>query len=306
MKKYRICAVVVTYNRKELLLRNIKSLLKQTYPLDILIYDNASTDGTPEYLSNEGVFDKNNVYYIKGEKNGGGSYGFCHGEEVAYNRGYDYLWLMDDDGYCINDFVLQELVNQIDEKDNKIIYNSYVIRSSDSKEPTFTLGTMKTYKEIYENSINQKVIGEGNPYNGTLVPSICFKEIGFTDERFFIYGDENDYFLRSKKAGYQWITVLTSLYFHPVNRTIIKEFNMFGYSFDAKDQPVWKLYLEVRNGMYIRMKYDNKKMSLKYLVKIILVCLYSKDKKIKRFKYCLLALGDGFKGDFERTIPFEV
>ena len=47
---FKICAVVVTYNRKELLLRNISSLLSQTYPLDILIYDNASTDGTYDFL----------------------------------------------------------------------------------------------------------------------------------------------------------------------------------------------------------------------------------------------------------------
>ena len=46
--KEKIAAVVVTYNRKELLFQCLDALLKQTYPLDaIYIIDNASTDGTP-------------------------------------------------------------------------------------------------------------------------------------------------------------------------------------------------------------------------------------------------------------------
>ena len=41
----KTAAVVVTYNRKDLLIKNIKSLLDQTYNdvLDILIFDNASS-----------------------------------------------------------------------------------------------------------------------------------------------------------------------------------------------------------------------------------------------------------------------
>ena len=49
MKK--VAAIVVTYNRKKLLLENIKALLAQTYRnLDILIIDNCSTDGTKDAI----------------------------------------------------------------------------------------------------------------------------------------------------------------------------------------------------------------------------------------------------------------
>ena len=53
----RIAAVVVTYNRKDLLLECLNCLQAQNYStaaqaaettLDILIIDNASTDGTAE------------------------------------------------------------------------------------------------------------------------------------------------------------------------------------------------------------------------------------------------------------------
>ena len=47
----KIAAVVVTYNRKDLLGQCLDSLLRQSHPLDALyIIDNHSTDGTYESL----------------------------------------------------------------------------------------------------------------------------------------------------------------------------------------------------------------------------------------------------------------
>ena len=47
----KICAIVVTYNRLELLKLTIERLLNQTRKLDeIIIINNASTDGTNEFL----------------------------------------------------------------------------------------------------------------------------------------------------------------------------------------------------------------------------------------------------------------
>ena len=47
----KIIALVVTYNRKNLLKENIEALLAQKYSeFDILIVDNASTDGTKEFM----------------------------------------------------------------------------------------------------------------------------------------------------------------------------------------------------------------------------------------------------------------
>jgi len=49
-----ICAVIVTYNRKELLRECLKAVLAQTRPPEhVLVVDNASTDGTPEMLQEE-------------------------------------------------------------------------------------------------------------------------------------------------------------------------------------------------------------------------------------------------------------
>ena len=47
-----VAAIVVTYNRKNLLLENIECLKQQSESdkLDIIIIDNASTDGTESAL----------------------------------------------------------------------------------------------------------------------------------------------------------------------------------------------------------------------------------------------------------------
>jgi rhamnopyranosyl-N-acetylglucosaminyl-diphospho-decaprenol beta-1,3/1,4-galactofuranosyltransferase len=45
----KVCAVIVTYNRKDLLRECLNAVLSQTRPPDhVLVVDNASTDGTPE------------------------------------------------------------------------------------------------------------------------------------------------------------------------------------------------------------------------------------------------------------------
>lgn len=96
----RIAAIVVTYNRLSFLMRCIEALRKQNNAdMDILIIDNASTDGTQEALATMAA-DGTVIYRNTGE-NLGGAGGFNYGMRFAAEAGYDYLWIMDDD--CIPD-----------------------------------------------------------------------------------------------------------------------------------------------------------------------------------------------------------
>ncbi|MEM1988368.1 MAG: glycosyltransferase [Candidatus Woesearchaeota archaeon] len=66
MKRETGCAIVVTFNRKDLLLKCLESLRNQTKSLDaIYIIDNASIDGTPELLKeDEYNISKNKIYFF--------------------------------------------------------------------------------------------------------------------------------------------------------------------------------------------------------------------------------------------------
>lgn len=88
-------AVVVTYNRCELLLENMQCLLSQTRATDIIVVDNGSTDGTREKLSE--LIDSGRIAYINPGENLGGAGGFQLGIKEAVLRGYEYVWIMDDD-----------------------------------------------------------------------------------------------------------------------------------------------------------------------------------------------------------------
>ena len=76
----KTCAVVVTYNRKTLLEQAVKCLLQQTCPCDILIVDNASTDGTNELIN---TFTDQRISYYNTGKNIGGAGGFNIGMKKA-------------------------------------------------------------------------------------------------------------------------------------------------------------------------------------------------------------------------------
>jgi rhamnopyranosyl-N-acetylglucosaminyl-diphospho-decaprenol beta-1,3/1,4-galactofuranosyltransferase len=89
-----VCAVVVTHNRRAMLVECLAALAEQTrLPDRILVVDNASTDGTAELLRAEYP----NVELLSLATNAGGAGGFYEGLRRAHADGFDWIWLMDDD-----------------------------------------------------------------------------------------------------------------------------------------------------------------------------------------------------------------
>jgi rhamnopyranosyl-N-acetylglucosaminyl-diphospho-decaprenol beta-1,3/1,4-galactofuranosyltransferase len=95
-----VCAVVVTYNRREMLCRCLGALAAQAHPVAcIVVVDNASTDGTADLVREEFP----DVELLALERNVGGAGGFEQGLAWAHRRGYEWLWLMDDDTLTLPD-----------------------------------------------------------------------------------------------------------------------------------------------------------------------------------------------------------
>lgn len=89
-----VWAVVVTWNRWELLERCLTHLAAQTRPCDrILVVDNASDDATGDLLARW----KGRVEVLRLERNTGGAGGFNAGMRAAVEAGAARVWLMDDD-----------------------------------------------------------------------------------------------------------------------------------------------------------------------------------------------------------------
>jgi rhamnopyranosyl-N-acetylglucosaminyl-diphospho-decaprenol beta-1,3/1,4-galactofuranosyltransferase len=90
----RVIAVVVTYNRRELLLEALAAVHAQIRPADALIVvDNASTDGSAAAV--RARYPLARVAEVA--HNTGGAGGFAYGIALALADGADLVWLMDDD-----------------------------------------------------------------------------------------------------------------------------------------------------------------------------------------------------------------
>src|SRR5579875_4647 len=88
-----VAALVVSHNRKEYLRKCLKSLERQTHPLDeILVVDNGSTDGSVAMVKE----DFPDVLLLRTRSNIGGAGGFSMGIDVLMSRNHKYAWLMDD------------------------------------------------------------------------------------------------------------------------------------------------------------------------------------------------------------------
>ena len=116
MSDARVCAVVVTYNRRELLVECLDAILGQTRPVEqVLVVDNASTDGTGALLRSNDYVSKG-VETLSLASNEGSSGGFHAGMTEATSRDFDWLWVMDDDTVP-EASALAELLNAMDRLD---------------------------------------------------------------------------------------------------------------------------------------------------------------------------------------------
>lgn len=94
MTKTLIAAVIVTYNRKTLLEDCVNAVLAQTLAVDrLVIIDNASTDGTVQWIQDSGLPENQRVHYCRMEYNAGGAGGFAEGIRQAMGTGADWIWL---------------------------------------------------------------------------------------------------------------------------------------------------------------------------------------------------------------------
>lgn len=188
----KVAAVVVTYNRKELLEECMAALLAQTVAPDIFIIDNASDDGT-DMLMQEIQQGHKEVSYYRMQENAGGAGGFNYGMKLAYEQGYEYIWLMDDDTIPQKD-ALEELLQagrDIEENDNE----EWGYLASQVKWTDGNLCTMNIPHFLEDGTLQEgryKRI-DWSTFVSMLVKCSLLEKIGLPIKEFFIWGDDKEY-----------------------------------------------------------------------------------------------------------------
>ena len=185
-----VAAVVVTYNRKELLKQCVEHILaQQGAACDILVIDNASTDGTEEML--RGTFSDGSLQYYNTGANLGGAGGFSCGIRRAAEKGYDRIWVMDDDCMPENDALAALL------RAERELKGEYGFLSSRVLWKDGNLCTMNLQRE----TLTRNLKGFGRrlqPVKMASFVSLFLKretvmELGLPIKEFFIWTDDWEY-----------------------------------------------------------------------------------------------------------------
>lgn len=293
MNNNKIAAVVVTYNRIELLIECIEALKGQTvHNFDILVIDNASTDGTKErlreYISNGDI-----IYYNTGD-NIGGAGGFNYGIKTAYKLDYDLFWLMDDDTIP-SPTALEKLLNAAEELNNEY---GYLVSKA-----LWTDGTLcQMNRPSFAENDNLMPEGETKPVEikrATFVSFLTTREIikvtGLPIKEFFLWADDTNFCFR--------INYYAKGYFVPDSVVVHKMIKNNGVNIVSEDGERLERYcLAYRNRYYnARMQKELLRYYAHIMKKVVQIMLFSKDNKSKRVYYMLKGLveGWGFKPSIE-------
>lgn len=248
----RLGTVIVTYNRINLLKECIEACLNQTYTFEkIIVINNASNDGTEEYLK---TLKYDNLMIINSEKNLGGAGGFYLGIKNAINLELDYLLLIDDDA-IIDENYNMNIKKYMIENTEKICAFSGTVMTNDEIQFEHRRHLNKNF--CYYDSSKQEYTGnyfdyELSTFCGLYVPLKLIKEIGLPCKEFFIWFDDTEYSLRLGKYG-KIRNVNSAILNH---KTSINDNS--GYN--------WKSYYGIRNQIVIIKKYFSKMTLSKYIL----------------------------------------
>ncbi|MCX7735130.1 MAG: glycosyltransferase family 2 protein [Candidatus Kapabacteria bacterium] len=233
-----VAAVIITFNRLELLKEVLSAVKNQSRKPDkIIVVNNSSTDGTTEWLSEQEGID------VITQDNLGSSGGQYTGLKITYESGFDWIWTMDDD-----------VVPETNCLENLLKANgNYLIRTPlrfDSKNIPFlndavSYNFSNPFKSLWvriiskEDLSNDYIEAVGITFEGPLIHRSVIEKIGLPNPNFFIFADDTDFFVRANRANFKSAIVTSAKLYRKID--IPKDIYKF----------TWKTYYIVRNLIWL-------------------------------------------------------
>lgn len=281
-------AVVVTYNRKEMLRECIKSILEQRdSSCDIILVDNASTDGTYEMIREN--FNRTEVVYYNTGVNLGGAGGFQYGVKRAVLLGYEYIWLMDDDTLP-EKTALAELFAVDKRLQGEWGFLSSVAYWTDGNICRMNIQKKSIFRHVGEKEYRNDITPvEMCSFVSLLIKSNVVKEVGLPIKEYFIWTDDYEYTGRISRR-YSCYMVTKSKVVHAM-----KKHTRVNFATDegARLERYKCIY---RNDVHCYRQYGLKGwiyIVLKDIYTAVNVLLNSKDKKWRKIRILCSGVGDG-------------
>lgn len=248
----KILASIVTHNRLALLERCVDKVNSQSRkPDQLIVINNGSTDGTSNFLY------QSNIKHIN-QDNLGSSGGWRRAIDYAIDNEFDYVWMMDDDGFP-DKFALEQLLGHLfiinddvscissivlKEHEKLSCVFPFPILNSENKPRLFGIPrTISNFKKLKKYSVGN-LYDFAHLFNGALISINHVKKIGNVSDKYYLYGEEIDFFHRLSSSG-RVLTCLEAIHYHPdVNRRSINNS---------------KTYYLIKNSIIISLLYDKPK-----------------------------------------------
>lgn len=207
--KPKVLIVILNYGTYDLTLQLIKKLSDLSYKeYDIFVVDNCSPNESAKVLE-ENSQGMNYIFYAN-KTNAGYAAGNNIGIRYAYEHGYEYTWILNNDVIILNQNVLEHMISIIQKQDQvavigpKIISRDNTVCAPYCRRPTFKsltygIAAERNYRRKY-NDTPRKVY---RVYGCCmLLDTKVLHEVDYMDERTFLYGEEDILAERLLNKGY--------------------------------------------------------------------------------------------------------
>jgi rhamnopyranosyl-N-acetylglucosaminyl-diphospho-decaprenol beta-1,3/1,4-galactofuranosyltransferase len=234
----RTVAVVVAYNRRDLLIEVLDALAGQTTPVAaIVVVDNASTDDTATVVRERYP----HVDLVSVARNTGGAGGFAIGAARAVVRqAADLVWLMDDDTVP-TDTALEALLASVGDDSTVTIAGSRVVWTDGQDHPMNT-PRPKPFVSAAERSAAEArgaMPVRSTSFVSMLVRADAVREHGLPIADYFIWNDDFEYSMRLLRRSRG--------FFVPGSVVVHKTVKLGATDVD----PGARFYYEVRNKVWL-------------------------------------------------------
>jgi len=214
--------ITVTWNQVEKTLACLETIFSLDYPeFDVILIDNGSTDGTVAKVQQR--FPDVKVTALP--QNVGFAKGYNVGLHQCAVNDYPFLFLLNNDTLLAPD-VLTHLIEHMRQQP-EVGMASAKIYFADEPTRIWSVGGMINPKNLevtdkFDNMLDQGQLAEIRsldfvPLCGVLIRGQLIAEIGFLDERFFVYYEDMDFSRRARQAGYQISLVPDAKIWHAVS-----------------------------------------------------------------------------------------